>query len=178
LSIVGQSGRKGRTALHTAFDLTQPSGGASVLSCELQQESVMRIIVAGIVYGLICLATGALLGPLRVLFLEPRLGLFVARLLEAPALLIAMFFASRFVVSMFGLRVRYYALLAVGLLAFCVVPAIDFFVGRMVRNVSIEEQISAFSSAPGLVYGVLLLALIVMPTVSTAIGDKKVMPGS
>jgi hypothetical protein len=140
----------------------------------------MRIIIAGVVYGLICLAAGALLGPLRVLLLEPRLGLFIARLLEAPALLIAMFFAARFVVSMFRLRVQYYALLAVGLLAFCIVPAIDFFVGRIVRGVSIEEQISSFSSAPGIVYGVLLLALLVMPTVSTALGDKdkKVMPGS
>jgi hypothetical protein len=140
----------------------------------------MRIIIAGVVYGLICLAAGALLGPLRVLLLEPRLGLFIARLLEAPALLIAMFFAARFVVSMFRLRVQYYALLAVGLLAFCIVPAIDFFVGRIVRGVSIEEQISSFSSAPGIVYGVLLLALLVMPTVSTAIGDKdkKVMPDS
>src|SRR5664280_2951380 len=57
----------------------------------------MRIVLATLLYFAVVFGTGLVLGPARVLWLEPRVGPAIAELIEAPFLVIAMVGAARWV---------------------------------------------------------------------------------
>jgi hypothetical protein len=128
----------------------------------------MRVLIAGIAFGLICLLAGVALGPVRVLVLEPQLGATVATLCEAPLLLIVMYCSARLIDRWLSFRGQDSALFGIGLIAFCLLAGADAFVGRSIRGLSIQEQINNFSTVPGVIYGLLLLAVIFMPIIADA----------
>ena len=79
----------------------------------------MRIIIAAAVYFAIVFGVGMALGPVRVLWLEPRLGPTLAVLCETPFLLAAMLVAARWVPRRAGLGndLAPLALMGIGALA-------------------------------------------------------------
>ncbi len=135
----------------------------------------MRVLLAGIVYAAICLLAGMVLGPVRVLFLEPNIGPAAATLCEAPLLLVVMYFASGLVIRWLNFHGQSSALFGIGLIAFCLLAGADAFVGRVIRGASIQEQINNFSTVPGVIYGVLLLMVWIMPLIADANAPAKLI---
>lgn len=125
----------------------------------------MRIVAAAVLYFVTVFAAGFLLGVVRTLLLEPRLGPFAAVLLEAPFLLAAIAFAARRVPEAANVAPHIPALLAVGGVALLFQLAADAAVGVWLRNIGLAEQLARFATPEGIIYAVLLAAFAVMPAV-------------
>ncbi len=123
----------------------------------------MRTIGAGFSYFICVFAIGFVLGPLRVLWLEPALGELPAVAIEAPIMLLAMFAAGRLIVRGFRLQQKWRGLVVTGVIAVTLVVIADFSVGLWLRDLSVVDQLARFATPAGILYGLLLLALAAMP---------------
>jgi NADH:ubiquinone oxidoreductase subunit H len=86
-------------------------------------------------------------------------------LCEAPFLLAAMLFASRWVASCLHLRRNLASLGLMGLGALAVQQAADMAVGFYLRHIHPADQLAHFATGPGLIYGCLLLIFAAMPII-------------
>jgi hypothetical protein len=127
-------------------------------------ELAMRLVAAVLLYFAIVFGIGFLLGPIRVFWLEPWLGKTVAVLCESPLLLIAMSLAARWVPMKVGLRTDLVSLTSMGVGALVLQQIADFTVGITLRGVTPTEQLTYFKTPAGVVYGTMLFAFAVMPT--------------
>jgi hypothetical protein len=123
----------------------------------------MKILAAALLYFAIVFGAGFVLGPVRVLFIEPRVGATVAVLLETPVLLAAMIIGARIAVRFFALGRSGAVLLSVGALALVVQQVADVAVAVLLRGMMVADHIAQFTSAAGMVYAALLVAFVVMP---------------
>ena len=123
----------------------------------------MKILAAALLYFAIVFGAGFVLGPVRVLFIEPRVGATVAVLLETPILLAAMIIGARIAVRFFALGRSGAVLLSVGALALVVQQVADVAVAVLLRGMMVADHIAQFTSAAGMVYAALLVAFVVMP---------------
>jgi hypothetical protein len=123
----------------------------------------MRIVLATLLYFAVVFGTGLVLGPARVLWLEPRVGPAIAELIEAPFLVIAMVGAARWVpkIARTTENLRSSAFIGVGALVLLLMA--DFTVGYSLRGLALPEQLARFATAPGVIYAVLLLLFALMP---------------
>ena len=109
----------------------------------------MRIAAAAALYFAIVFGVGFLLGPIRVLWLEPRLGPTLAVVCEAPFLLAAMMVASRWVPCVVRLRQDLASLALMGGGALVLQQIADFAVGIGLRGISPSEQLAQFGRGLG-----------------------------
>ena len=123
----------------------------------------MRIAAAATLYFAIVFGVGFLLGPIRVLWLEPRVGPIIAAACEAPFLLAAMIVAARWIVARVGLQQDALSLLLMGLGALVLQQAADFAVGIGLRDIGPSAQLAQFATPQGLIYAALLAAFVVTP---------------
>ncbi|HWE16955.1 MAG TPA: hypothetical protein VG758_07215 [Hyphomicrobiaceae bacterium] len=123
----------------------------------------MRIAAAAALYFAIVFSVGFLLGPIRVLWLEPRVGPVLAALSEAPFLLAAMVVAARWVPRVAKLQQSLMSLALTGVGALVLQQIADFAVGIGLRGMSPSEQLGNFATGPGMVYAALLVIFAVMP---------------
>jgi hypothetical protein len=125
----------------------------------------VRIAAAIAIYFLAVFGTGFLLGPIRVLLLEPRMGAVAATLCEAPFLLTAMVVAAYWTPRLVHLRTGSGAMLAVGLGALALQQAADLVVGTLLRGFSMREQFARLATPEGAIYAVLLVLFALMPAI-------------
>jgi hypothetical protein len=125
----------------------------------------MRIAAAAVLYFAVVFGVGFLLGPIRVLWLEPKLGPTGASLCEAPFLLLTMVVAARRVPDFVRLRQGWAPLALMGGGALVLQQLADFAVGISLRGLAPSEQLAHFSTAPGLIFAGLLVAFAAMPIV-------------
>ena len=123
----------------------------------------MRVITAAVVYFAAVFGVGFMLGPIRVLWLEPTLGKTLAVLCEVPLLLMAMVWAAWLVPKRLYLAPSFTSLAAMGIGALLLQQLADFAVGFGMRGMGPAEQLQQFATPAGLIYGVSLLAFAVMP---------------
>jgi hypothetical protein len=123
----------------------------------------MRIASAMLLYFGLVFATGFLLGPIRVLWLEPRVGPIVATACEAPFLLMAMLVAARWVPRVLNIRRAPKTLLSIGIGALALLQMADFTVGIWLRGTGAAEQLGQFLTGQGRIYAALLALFAVMP---------------
>jgi hypothetical protein len=128
----------------------------------------MRFAAAVVLYFAIVFGVGFVLGPIRVLLLEPSLGKPAATLCEAPFLLIAMVLAARWVPTRFELRTDLWSLVAMGIAALALQQIADFAVGAILRGFSPAEQLANFATPAGIIYAILLVAFAAMPILVNA----------
>ena len=123
----------------------------------------MRIVLATLLYFAVVFGTGLVLGPVRVLWLEPRVGPAIAELIEAPFLVIAMVGAARWIpkIARTTENLRSSAFIRVGALVLLLMA--DFTVGYSLRGLALPEQLARFATAPGVIYAILLLLFALMP---------------
>lgn len=124
----------------------------------------VRILVSATIYFLIVFTVGFLLGPIRVLLLEPRFGRFLAVLCEAPLLLTAIVIAARALPGLTraipGHPREWWA---IGIAALLMQQVADLILGQVLRGSSVSEQINHFATPEGAIYAALLVAFAVMP---------------
>ncbi len=126
-----------------------PSGASRVAAA---------IAYFGLVFGL-----GFLLGPIRVLWLEPRLGARTAQLIEAPVMLLAIVLAARWVGGRLGSGRAASARLAVGVMAAAFVLLADLGVGVGLRGMSVDEVFAGRDPVSGTVYYGLVALMALAP---------------
>ena len=132
----------------------------------------MRTGAATFLYFAIVFGAGFVLGPIRVLALEPRLGNAVAVLCEVPFLLLSMWLAAQFAPRRLGIEPDIGAMLAMGLGACALVAAAEIGVGLLVRGVAWGDQLAIFATAGGQIYLVFVGIFALMPTLANALGPR------
>jgi len=123
----------------------------------------MRILTSACLYFLIVFGVGLLLGPVRVLWLEPSLGKTAAVAVEAPFLLAAMMVAAWMVPKWTGLNINVGPLAAMGIGALILQQIADFAVAIGLRGMSVSEQLASFATPEGLFYLALVIVFAAMP---------------
>jgi hypothetical protein len=125
----------------------------------------VKLASAAAIYFLAVFSAGFLLGPIRVLLLEPRIGAIAASLCEAPLLLIAMVAAARWVPRLIRLTTSLARLLAVGIGALVLQQAADLLVGMLLRGLSAQQQFARLATPEGAIYAALLALFALMPAI-------------
>lgn len=125
----------------------------------------MTIASATILYFLAVFGAGFALGPIRVLWLEPRLGVVAATICEAPFLLLAMIAAAYWIPRVTRIGASIGAMLAMGFGALALQQAADFVVGTALRGISATDQIARLTSPEGAIYAALLVLFALMPAI-------------
>ena len=123
----------------------------------------MQIAAAAALYFAIVFSAGFLLGAIRVLWLEPRVGPYVAVLCEAPCILTVIVSAARWVPRVMKLQRRLAALSLMGIGALILQQLADLVVGIALRGNRPADQIDQFTRPEGKIYLLLLLTFAVMP---------------
>ena len=123
----------------------------------------VRILRCGLWYFTVVFAAGFILGPIRVLWLVPRVGERTAELLEAPIMLLVMVVAARWIVGRFAAPPGTPARLAVGVIALTLLLTAELTVVLWLRGLSIAQYAAERDSVAGLVYVVMLGLFAVMP---------------
>lgn len=119
-------------------------------------------MIRAFVYLALVFSVGFLLGVVRVLALEPRLGDRWAELAEAPLMLVAIFLSARFVVRRFPAS-RPAGYLVSGGVALLLLVLIEFSVVLGIRGLSIGEYFAERDPIAGGVYALMLIVFAAMP---------------
>lgn len=122
-----------------------------------------RIFASAALYFAMVFGVGFALGPIRVLFLEPRVGTLVAVLCEAPFLFGAMVVASRVAPRILRVASDTGPMLCVGLVALVFQQIADAVVGVSLRGISLAQQLARFATVEGAVYASLLILFAIVP---------------
>jgi len=138
---------------------------SAVASAQASHGSRRSVLAAAALYFAMVFAAGLILGPARVLWLEPWLGRTLAVLCETPLLLCVMGVAARLAPSWAGAARDGISLIAIGLLALGFQQIADLSVGFGLRGMTLSEQLALFSTPPGWVYGFDLVAFALAPLI-------------
>lgn len=122
-----------------------------------------RIVTTAALYFLLVFAVGLVLGPIRVLWLEPVFGQTIAVLCETPFLIGAMWFAARWTPRWTKLDGGWLSFAAVGLLALIFQQLADLTVGFGLRGMTLSDQLAFFATPPGYIYAADLILFAVAP---------------
>jgi hypothetical protein len=119
-------------------------------------------MVRGITYFGVVFGVGFLLGIVRVVWLEPTVGVRIAELTEAPFMLAAIVLAARYVIFRFPASRRREYLFSGGL-ALMLLLLLEFSVVLWLRGQSILQSLADRDPVAGAVYVILLLLFAAMP---------------
>lgn len=122
-----------------------------------------RILATSAIYFLLVFAVGLVLGPIRVLWLEPVLGRTIAVLCETPFLIAAMVFAARWTPRWTKLTGGWPSYAAVGFIALVLQQLADLAVGFGLRGMTLNDQLAFFATPPGYIYAADLVLFAVAP---------------
>ena len=124
------------------------------------------LLTAAALYFCMVFFVGALLGPLRVLWLEPWAGPAIAVLCEAPLLILAMSFAAKWAPDWARLDGGWLSFLAMGILALVLQQMADLAVGFGLRGMTVDAQLRYFATPPGWIYAFCLIVFALMPVIA------------
>lgn len=124
---------------------------------------MLQILPFSAIYFGMVFAVGFLLGPIRVLILEPRVGIRWAELMEMPLMLAAIYFSARWLVKRQAQHWNAPARLAAGLIAMALVLAADISVGIGLRGMSFTEVFTGRDPISGTAYYLSLLVFGLAP---------------
>lgn len=123
----------------------------------------MRALAAGGIYVSVLFAVGFLLGPLRVLLLEPWLGPFRAVLVEAPFLIVAMVLTAPRAAAWMRLPAGLGNSLAMGAVAAVWMVIFELVSARLFRGLSPAAYITGQLNPAGYAGFALILLLALVP---------------
>lgn len=125
-------------------------------------ETMDRIVRAALAYFVAVFALGFVLGAVREGLVRPRFGTLGAIAIEAPTMLLACWWAARWVVGRFGVAARG-ARWRMGALAFGLLMVAELGGSLVLRGMAPGEWLAHFGTAPGALSLALFLAFAVMP---------------
>lgn len=119
-------------------------------------------MIRAVIYFALVFGVGFVLGVVRVLWLAPQVGERLAEVIEAPLMLVAMFFSARFITQRFPAS-RIVDYLASGAMALVLLLAVEFSVVLGLRGLSIGQYFRERDPVAGGVYLLMLLVFAAMP---------------
>ncbi|HXY13541.1 MAG TPA: hypothetical protein VEI26_03470 [Terriglobales bacterium] len=125
----------------------------------------MRVLRAGALYFAIVFGVGFLLGPIRILWIVPRVGTRTAELIEAPIMLAVSVFVARWVVRWLTIPPTFSARLGMRLLALVLMLAAELSLVLWLRRMSVRDYFAERDPVAGTAYYVVLGAFAVMPQI-------------
>jgi hypothetical protein len=125
----------------------------------------MRSFKPAVLYFVLVLGTGFVLGMIRVPFLVPRLGERYAELLEMPFMFVAIVLAARYVVRRFDLPASLSVRLQVGFAALAMSVLAELLLATVLQGRSLAQFIASRDPVSGSVYLVMLLLFALMPSI-------------
>ena len=118
-----------------------------------------RVMRAAAIYFGIVFGAGAILGPVRVLWLVPRVGVRAAELMEIPWMLVAIVYAARFINRRYPKDAR----MRTGAAALGLMLAAEIGLGVALSGRSAQEVLFDRDVVSGSAYYAALVAFAVMP---------------
>jgi len=122
-----------------------------------------RVVRAGLLYFALTFGAGFVLGPLRILFLVPRIGPRAAELLELPVMIGISWLAARWVTGRLAVPPRPVPRLAMGAIAGALLLAAEFTLVLRLRGLTLEEYFATRDPVAGAAYYAAVLLLVAMP---------------
>lgn len=122
-----------------------------------------RVLAAAALYFVLVFGVGLLLGPIRVLWLEPAFGQTLSVLFETPFLIGAMIIAARLAPRWTRMSGSWLSYAAVGFFALAFQQIADLAVGFGLRGMTLGDQLSYFSTLPGYIYLANLIVFALAP---------------
>lgn len=123
----------------------------------------MQVLKASVLYFAVVFGAGFLLGPVRLLWVVPRLGARVAELLEAPIMFVITILAARWVVRRLAVPPTPSSRLGMGGIALTLMLLAEFSLVLWLRGPSIRAYLAGRDPVAGTVYYVMLGVFAVMP---------------
>jgi hypothetical protein len=123
----------------------------------------MQILKAGVLYFAVVFGAGFVLGPIRILWLVPRLGARVAELLEAPIMLVITIVAARWIVRRLVVPPTPSSRLGVGGVALSLLLIAEFTLVFWLQGLSIRQYLAARDFVAETVYYLMLVVFALMP---------------
>ena len=123
----------------------------------------MLVVKAALTYFALAFGTGFVLGPLRIVFLVPRLGERYAELLELPVMVSACYFAARWTCRRFAVPRQSGPRLAIGFAALGLMLTAEFGLVLSLRGISIEQYFATRDPISGTAYYLALLVFALLP---------------
>jgi len=129
----------------------------------------MPALQAGALYFALVFGAGWILGPLRELWVVPRLGRTASVLLEAPLMLGAMTAAARWTVRRLAVSPALETRAAMGLVALGLLLVAEVAGMRWLRGLSIADYLAGFRSVVG---GITLLLFLLFAAMPALVGRR------
>lgn len=124
---------------------------------------MVQILKAGVLYFAGVFGAGFVLGTIRTLWVAPRLGTRKAELTVAPAMLVVIIVASRWVALHLAVPWAPSARLGMGGIGLCLLLVAEFGLVLRLRGLSIREYLATRDPVSGTVYYVMLGMFAIMP---------------
>ncbi|WP_270939133.1 hypothetical protein [Falsiroseomonas oryzae] len=121
------------------------------------------ILAAGLLWFAVMFGLGFLLGPVRILVLEPRFGATLAVLIEAVPMIAAMVVLAPWVARLFELPPTARARLGMGGAGLLLLLVADTLLGWLLFGRGLDALLDRPATWDGRVYLLLLLLFLVMP---------------
>jgi len=122
-----------------------------------------RILRASLVYFALTFGAGFVLGPLRILFLVPRVGARTAELIEMPVMIGITWLAARWVTHKFTVPPARGPRLSMGVIAGALLLLAEFMLVLRLRGLTLEEYFATRDPVSGTAYYAAVLLLVLMP---------------
>lgn len=126
---------------------------------------MMRSIRAGVWYFVIMFAIGWLIGPVRVLFVEPAFGETAALVIEAPVMLAAMVYAVLWLTARMRIPSALLARVLMGLTALAILLAAETASFAWLEGRPLTAYVEKFSGLTGAITIALYAAFAALPLV-------------
>ena len=123
----------------------------------------MRILKAGALYFAVVFGAGFVLGPIRTVWVVPRLGARIAELLEAPIMLVITIVVARLIVLKFAVPFTLSSRLDMGGIGLGLMLIAEFTLVLSLRGLSIRDYLAAPDPVAATVYYAMLGVFAVLP---------------
>ena len=123
----------------------------------------MRILKPGLLYFAVVFGAGLMLGPVRIIWVVPRLGTRWAELMEMPIMLAVTVLAARWIIRRFAVPPKPSVRLGMGFFALVLMLVAEFALVTRLRGISISEYLATRDPVSGTAYYVTLIVFAVMP---------------
>jgi hypothetical protein len=118
----------------------------------------VALLYFGFVFG-----AGFMLGPIRILWLVPRIGVRAAELIETPIMVLVTVFAARWLIRQYNVPPAFATRAGIGLVALSFMVIAEVALGYALRGASLSEYITNRDPVSGTVYVVALGLFAFMP---------------
>jgi hypothetical protein len=123
----------------------------------------MHIVKAGALYFCLVFAVGSLIGPIRELWLIPRLGRTLGIVVEAPLLLLAMALAASWASRSLRIPATVASRAGMGMIALGLLLVVELTMAMVFSGMSVNAYLASFGTPFGAISLLLFLLFAAMP---------------